>query len=855
MPTLYSFHAASRAPMFRRAALLTAFGLSPVGTLVGFAHAEPAPSSGSASTTSAERPDLPFKSLAGEDGVHVLFENPALMNFDRDPGYAFYYRTSALNDGDNAFTLATTGSGLGLGVGYHQLPGDDGDSSGWWTFSTGASARLTKGLAVGTAVHWQLPDGGDNNFVSWDLGVGWRPVPFLGFGGHVLNVGSPAPDLGVNTEYGAGIALRPWNDLATLGIDWRVVAPPQAEAEQHGVVSLRVKPSRGLWVRAYGDLPLATPSNIVVGGALEFHLADLAIGVDGAAGLGDPGNPAIGGYLATTPHSDQLFLPGRKIASFDMDGEYPYNSDAGSFVDAPESYLTLLRRLKTAAHDPQVRGILIRVRSVGFSFAQVEEVRNLLLDARTERKAVVVYIDGEASNATYMLASVADRIYLHPAGGIELVGLSAELQFYKGALDLVGVQAQYRKRAEFKSAPEQWTNTGSSDPAREEMNALLDDLSAALQAGIAVGRGKTAEEVKALIDQGPFTAKEALANGLVDGLVYPDEVDRELHTVFDQPGLFLDEGYEQQPDESGWQAQRAIGVIVVDGAISEGESSPGGFLSGASTGADTVVRALDQARETAAVKAVVLRVDSPGGSAFASDAIWRAVQRLRDEGKPVVVSMGGYAASGGYYVAANATAIYALPSTVTGSIGVYGGKYNLQGLFERLHIETESFDRGRNASMNSMSKPFDEVQLAALDRMIGETYAQFKEKVAAGRHMTDEQVEDLARGRVWSGTAGLTHGLVDAYGGFYEAVDRARKESNIEENTPYALVSYGSWDNGAGDLPTTLIRAGVRKIAGKSPILGTAKLELPVDLEPFWSLSALKDTSVFAMVPYHLEIH
>ncbi len=841
--------------MLRRTALLATFGLSPVGIFGGAAHAEPSTASRAASTTTAERPDLPFKSVAGEDGVHVLFQNPALMNFDRDPGYAFFYRTSARNDGDNAFTLATTGSGLGLGVGYRQLPSAGTDAAGWWTLSTGASARLTNGLAVGTAVHWQLPDGGDNNFVSWDLGVGWRPVPFLGFGGRVLNVGNPAPDLGVNTEYGAGVALRPWNDLATLGVDWRVVAPPQAEAEQHGVFSLRVKPSRGVWVRAYGDVPLTQPSDVVIGGALELHLADLAIGVDSAAGLGDPSHPSLGGYLTTTPHSDQLFLPGRKIASFDMDGGYPYNADDRSFAEAPESYLTLLRRLKTAAHDPQVRGILIRVRSVGFSFAQVEEVRNLLLDARTERKAVVVYIDGEASNATYMLASVADRIYLHPAGGIELVGLSAELQFYKGALDLVGVEAQYRKRAEYKSAPEQWTNTSSSDPAREEMDALLDDLSGALQAAIAVGRGKTAEEVKALIDQGPFTAKEALANGLVDGLLYPDEVDQELHGVFDQPGLFLDEGYEEQPDESGWQAQRAIAVIVVDGAISEGESSSGGFLSGASTGADTVVRELDQARETAAVKAVVLRVDSPGGSAFASDAIWRAVQRLRDEGKPVVVSMGGYAASGGYYVATNATAIYALPSTVTGSIGVYGGKYNLQGLFERLHIETESFDRGRNASMNSMSKPFDEVQLAALDRMIGETYAQFKAKVSSGRHMTDTQVEDLARGRVWSGTAGLTHGLVDAYGGFYEAVDRARKEANIEEYTPYALVTYGPGANGAGDLPTSLMRAGVRKIVGKSPVLGTSKLDLPVDLEPFWSLSALKDTSVFAMIPYHLEIH
>lgn len=813
-----------------------------------------APLASAAEPTSAERPSLPFKSLAGEDGVHVLFQNPALMNFDRDAEYGFYYQRSALEDGLNSFTIATTGQGLGLGIGYRQFQDAAANTAGWWTVSTGASLRLTKGFAMGTGLHWQLPDGGANNFVSWDLGLGWRPVPFLAIAGRVLNIGSPAPDLGVSSEYGGGIALRPWNDAVTLGLDWRAVVPPDETVEQHGVASLRIKPMRGLWVRAYGDVPVADPASVTVGGALEFHLADVAIGVDGAAGLADPANPSVGGYLTTTPRTDQLFVPGRKIAEFSLDGGYPYNPRGGLLQAAPEGYLTLLRRLKTAAHDPQVRGILVRVRDTPFSFAQIQEVRNLLLDARDGRKSVVVYVDGEASNATYLLASVADRVYLHPAGGVDLVGLSAELQFYKGALDLVGVQAQYRKRAEFKSAPEQWTNTQSSDPAREEMDALLDDLSSELEQGIANGRGKSVEEVRALIDGGPWTAKEALENGLVDGLMYPDEVEDQLDTVLDQRGLFVDSAYEELPDQSGWEPQRAVGVIVVDGAISEGESSSGGFLSGGSTGSDTVVRALDQARNTGAIKAVVLRVDSPGGSAFASDEIWRAVQRLKDQGKPVVVSMGGYAASGGYYVAANATAIYAMPSTVTGSIGVYGGKYNLEGLYEKLHVETESFDRGRNASMYSMSKPFDDIQLAALDRMIGETYSQFKGKVAAGRHLSDEQVEEVARGRVWSGKAASERGLVDAYGGLYDAVERARKEANIQNGSPYTVVEFDPWGGGGGDLPTTLIRAGIREVTGVGTLFGGRRIEVPKELEPFWQLSALSDTSVFAMLPYTLEL-
>lgn len=831
-------------PFCRRLPMLLALALLPLPALA----AEPG---------AAERPDLPFKSLAGEDGVHVLYQNPALMNFDRDPGYAFYYRTNSLSSGLNSFTVATTGDGLGLGVGYHQFLDPAGVSAGWWTFSTGASLRVAKGFALGSAIHWELPDGGDNNFVSWDLGVGWRPVPFLGIAGRVLNVGSPAPDLGVSTEYGGGVAIRPWNDAITLGLDWRAVAPPDAPVDQHGVASLRLKPLRGLWLRGWTDVPVTDPAALTVGAAVEVHAADVAIGLDGSADLTNPADPGVGGYIATTPRADQVFLPGKKVAEFDLDGSYPYSPQGGLLQGpAPEGYLTLLRRLKSAAEDPQVRGILVRVRDVPFSFAQVEEVRNLLLDARSARKGVVVYLDGSASNATYLLASVADRIYLHPAGGLDLVGLSAELQFYKGALDLVGVEAQYRKRAEYKSAPEQWTNTSSSDPAREEMDALLDDLAGQLQRGIATGRGKTPEEVKALIDQGPFTAQEALSDGLVDGLMYPDEVESELHKVFDRRGLFIDDSYEESPDHSGWQPQRAIGVITVDGAISEGESSTGGFLSGGSTGSDTVVRALDQARRTSAIKAVVLRVDSPGGSAFASDEIWRAVARLKDEDKPVIVSMGGYAASGGYYVSSNATAIYAEPSTVTGSIGVYGGKYNLEGLFEKLHIESEAFDRGRNASMYSMSRPFDEVQLAALDRMIGDTYAQFTSKVSAGRNLTNEQVQEVARGRVWSGTAASQRGLVDAFGGLYDAVERARKEAGIDADTPYTLVAFDPWgDAGGGDLPTTLIHAGVRKLVGEKPVAGGVPIQIAKELEPFWSMAALKDTTVFAMLPYRLDIH
>ncbi len=799
---------------------------------------------------SAERPELPFRSLAGEDGVHVLYANPALMNFDRDAGYAAYYDSSA-GGTLNGLTFATTGGGVGAGIGFRQIGGASPSDQpvGWWTVSSGASLRLTDTVAFGSSFNWQLPDGGENNFVSWDLGLGWRPAPFIGLGGIVQNLGSPAPEYGVNTRYGAGVALRPAGDTVTLGVDWIADAPPGRALSQRLQASVRLKPARGVWVRVFADDALDDLSDINVGGAVEVRFADLGVGLTGRANTQQPGGTlGLGGYVQTIPREDQVIRGKSQVATFELDGSYPYNPQGGLFAAAPEGYLTLLRRMRDAATDPQVRGLLIEVDSAPFSMAQVEEIRAVVKLARSNGKPVIAYVNGEASNAGYLLATACDKVYLHPAGQVDLVGLGAETTYLRGALDLVGVGAQYAKRGQFKSAPEQFTESRSTDPSRLQMNDLLDDLSLGLVEGIAVGRGKSPEEVRTLIDRGPYTGDEALKNGLVDGLLYPDELRGALDGAFPD-GFSRDEDYGRSPDTSGWEPQRAVAVVVVDGVIASGESSPGGLLGGESTGSETVVQALDQARRSDAIKAVVLRVDSPGGSAFASDEIWRAVKRVRDEGKPVVVSMGGYAASGGYYVAAGADAIYALPGTVTGSIGVYGGKYNAQGLFEKLDIHTEQVDRGRNAGMYSLARPFDDVEFAALDRMISETYRQFKQRVEDGRQLSPEKVEAVAQGRVWSGRDAKEQGLVDEHGGFFEAVDRARVLAGMRPDAAYSLITFDPWSGGGGDLGAQLIHLRAQANRALTP-----RIDVPEEVRGFWRYAALHDEHVFALMPFHLEI-
>ena len=494
-----------------------------------------------------------------------------------------------------------------------------------------------------------------------------------------------------------------------------------------------------------------------------------------------------------------------------------------------------------------MRGVLLKLDAVELSMAQLEELRGLVKKARREGKVVAAWLGGSTSNGSYLLASACDKVYLHPAAGLDLVGISAEVQYFKGAMDLVGVGAQYAQRSEYKSGPEPFTRTGASPAAAEEMGVLVDDLYAVLITGIAEGRGRSPEETKALVDGGPYSAREALANGLVDGLYYPDELGEDLDGVFPEDYHLVSE-YGREVDESGWKPQRAVAVVVVDGTIADGRSSPGGLLSGPATGSESVVESLDEAAESSAIKAVVLRVDSPGGSAFASDDIWRAVERVKQTGKPVVVSMGGYAASGGYYVAAGADSIWAEPSTITGSIGVYGGKYNGEGLFGKLGINTEITARGRNASMFSLSRPMDDIEYAALDRLIGETYDQFKERVAAGRGLEPAEVEAAARGRVWSGTRAKEQRLVDNHGGFFEALDDARLRAGMDPKAPYTLVLMDPW-SGPTSLPGRVAHMGRLLKAAAAP-----EIAVPAEVSRFWQLSALRDTRVFALMPYQLSV-
>jgi protease-4 len=410
----------------------------------------------------------------------------------------------------------------------------------------------------------------------------------------------------------------------------------------------------------------------------------------------------------------------------------------------------------------------------------VQELRDALVRFQRSGKPSWAHIE-DASNLEYFLATACAKIAASPTSLVDVSGLAAEITFFRGALDKLGVEAQFEGVGRYKNAPNQLTERGFTQPHREQMNALVDSLFSQYVAGIAESRGLEDDVVRALVDRGPFRASEAKQVGLVDELLYRDEVETRV------PGItrLNAAAYARAARGGAFDRRPRLALVYAAGDLMPGQSQESPF--GRVAGADTVIQGLRAAREDASVRAIILRVDSPGGSGTASDAIWREVQLAR-RAKPVVASMGDYAASGGFYVAMGADAIVAQPGTITGSIGVFSGKLSLRGLYAKLGISQETVSRGRNATLFSSYEPWTESERAKVHEMNLAFYDTFVSKAAEGRKKTPAEIEAVAQGRVWTGLEALDGGLVDTLGGLDMAVRLARERARIPAGQDVQLV-------------------------------------------------------------------
>jgi protease-4 len=455
---------------------------------------------------------------------------------------------------------------------------------------------------------------------------------------------------------------------------------------------------------------------------------------------------------------------------------------------------TLVGRLASAGEDPNVVGLLAKLGTTSISLAQAQELSDAVASFRAKGKDAIAWAEtfGELGRATtaYVVAASFGELWLQPSGSVGLMGAAAAGTFVRGALDRAQIEPLFAQRHEYKNAADTFLRTEFTEAHREATGRLAESAYEQIVSAVAAGRRLPADRVRELIDRAPIPAAEALEAGLVDHLGYRDEVRQAVGRRWaDKPTLLYVSRYQRRWDNlrRACQARRpAVGLIEATGTIRTGRSKPGPV--GRAAGSDTVAVAFRSAVRDGHTKAIVFRVNSRGGSYVASDTIWREVCNAREAGKPVVVSMGDVAGSGGYFVAMAADVIVAQPATLTGSIGVLGGKLQTSGLFERFGVNVEGLGLGRHALMFSSQTGFGEDEWAKLDEWLDFVYDDFTTKVARARAMSSEAVHEVARGRVWTGADAVERGLVDELGGLRRAVEIARKRAGLPLDAPLRPV-------------------------------------------------------------------
>ncbi|HYN42321.1 MAG TPA: signal peptide peptidase SppA [Thermoanaerobaculia bacterium] len=481
-------------------------------------------------------------------------------------------------------------------------------------------------------------------------------------------------------------------------------------------------------------------------------------------------------------------VPKRAILELDLERGIPETSPDNPFAafggERPLTLRDVVDALEKAGDDPHVVGLVARLGAAPIGVAEIQEIRDAVKAFRTKKKFAVAYSEtfGEfgPGNGPYYLATAFDEIWLQPSGDLGLNGLVGESPFLRGVLDKLGVKPEFGQRHEFKNAMNQYTETKFTDAHREATKTLIESIYGQMVKGIAEGRKMSEADVRALVDRGPFLGPEALEAKLVDGLAYRDEVHAKLEAKGGAGAKFFGlQAYLKKEGRPHAEGKRTIALVYGIGGVVRGKSSGNPLTGGQTMGSETVAKAIRTAVDDDSVAAILFRVSSPGGSYVASDTIWREVVLAKKAGKPVIISMGDVAASGGYFVAMPADKIVAQPGTITGSIGVLAGKMVTPAMWEKVGLTFDQVEVGANANMWNASKPFSTAEWARFNAWLDRIYEDFTSKVAEGRKLPKERVLEIAKGRVWTGEDAKAIGLVDELGGYATALKLAKAAAKI----------------------------------------------------------------------------
>jgi protease-4 len=494
---------------------------------------------------------------------------------------------------------------------------------------------------------------------------------------------------------------------------------------------------------------------------------------------------------------------------------------------------------RRAAGDSRIRGILFEPRGLTIGWAKMQEIHDEIVQFRKSGKPVITFLRSPTARE-YYLAAATDKIFISPEDSLDLKGLRAESMFFKQTLDKVGVKAEVIHAGKYKDAGDVLTQTSMSPETREVLNAILDQYYGNLIATVAEGRKKQPDDVRALIDDGPFLARDAMSRGLVDSLGYEDQAVGEMQNRLKQSELKRVSGHSYVKGIApGAAGAHRIALVVGQGMITAGSGNE--TANDESFTGTGFIKLLKQVENDSSIQGVILRIDSPGGDAVASDEILHEVKSLSKK-KPLVVSMSDEAASGGYYVAVTGDPIIAYPNTLTGSIGVIFARFTVRGLFDKFGVDEQLLTRGRYADIDSSYVPLSEPEREKLTGQIDAFYRAFVSRVADGRKKPFDQIEPLAQGRVWVGAQAKTNGLVDQLGGLDKAIEVVKQQAHLNPSDKITLVPYPGRRSALELLlsradPAAELNARLEKIAGK------------------FTLQVLAERGFLKMAPYTISVH
>ncbi|MSO98267.1 MAG: signal peptide peptidase SppA [Rhodospirillaceae bacterium] len=528
-------------------------------------------------------------------------------------------------------------------------------------------------------------------------------------------------------------------------------------------------------------------------------LGKLLVGVLASIGFFFVVVSGVGVYVAlkTEGMTGPVAAPDNMVLSLDLDDGFVEGASGRRFEGfALHSRTTLqdaLVAIRRAKDDPRVKGIVANLSGQSLGLAQTQDVRDVMAEFKSSGKPTLLYSEtigeGTAATAAYYLAASFGEVWVQPSGNVGLAGIGIEQPFFKGLLDRFGVKANVIQRKEYKSAMENLTNDKISPANKEALEAMLGSFFDQFVSGIAKDRALEPAAVRRMIDKGPLLAQEALGAKLIDRLGYRDEFDAAVDEKLpDAKSVSINKYLAYAPAKGRTEPKKRVAIIHAVGEIARGRDDDP-FGSNDQVMSDTMADAVSDAADDATIDAILLRIDSPGGSYVASDTIWREIVLAKAK-KPIIVSMGNTAASGGYFLAMPADRIFAQPGTITGSIGVIMGKLVFAGAFKKLDVNWDRISFGESAGMFSSTTEFSEKELARLNEMIDAAYTDFTTKAAKGRGRDVAELERSARGRVWTGADALKAGLVDELGGFSRAIDYTKEKLGLAATDPIWLVPF-----------------------------------------------------------------